>query len=291
MKSFEYVAPRTVKEVVTVLKKHGKKALIVAGGTDLLVKMKGRVIGPDVVVDIKRIAGLSGIKYDKKTGLTLGACVTMRDVEQSPLIRKTYPALAEGAQVVGSVQIRNRATVVGNLCNAAPSADMAPGLLAHGAKVKILGPKGTRSLSLEGFFTGPGKTVLAPGEWVTHVVVPPPAPRTGSAYVRHTIREAMDIAVVGVGVSLTLSPGNGTCKEARIVLGAVAPTPIRAGQAESLLRGQKLTPGLISQAGEAAARDARPISDQRGSAEYRRELTKVMTERMIRQAWGAARKG
>ena len=291
MKSFEYMAPKTIKEVVSALKKHGKKAMIVAGGTDLLVKMKGRALGPDVIVDIKRVPGLDEIKFDKKNGLTVGACVTMREVELSPVVRKHYPGVAEGAEIVGSVQIRNRATIVGNLCNAAPSADVAPGLMVHGAKVKVAGPGGSRTLPLEGFFAGPGRNTLKPGEWVTHVVVPPPPPRTGSAYVRHCTREAMDIAVVGVGASVTLAPKNGVCKEARIVLGAVAPTPIRAPRAEALLRGQKLTDALIAQAGQVASEEARPISDQRGSAEFRRDLTKVMTERMVKQALNAAKKG
>lgn len=292
MKSFEYVAPKTTKEVVSALKRHGKRAMIVAGGTDLLVKMKGRALGPDVVVDVKRVPGLGEIKFDKKNGLTLGACVTMREVERSPVVRRHYAGVAEGAEIVGSVQIRNRATVVGNLCNAAPSADVAPGLMALGAKVKIAGPGGsTRTLPLDQFFAGPGKTVLKPGEWVTHVVVPPPPPKTGSAYLRHTTREAMDIAVVGVGAAVTLTPRNGVCKDARIVLGAVAPTPMRAVRAEGLLKGQKLTADLIEQAAQVASEEARPISDQRGSAEFRRELTKVMTERMVKKAFESAKKG
>jgi carbon-monoxide dehydrogenase medium subunit len=291
VKSFEYVAPKTVKEVVSALKRHGKRATIVAGGTDLLVKMKGRALTPDVVVDIKRVPGLNEIKFDRKKGLTVGACVTMREVELSPIVRKHCAGVAEGAEIVGSVQTRNRATVVGNLCNAAPSADVAPGLMALGAKVKVAGPGGSRTVALENFFTGPGKNILKPGEWVTHVIVPPPPPKTGSAYVRHTTREAMDIAVVGVGAAVTLTPRNGVCKAARIVLGAVAPTPIRAPRAEGLLRGQKLTADLIAQAGQAASEEARPISDQRGSAEFRRELTKVLTERMVTRAYEAAKKG
>ena len=290
MKSFEYVAPKTIKEVTAALKRHGKRAMIVAGGTDLLVKMKGRALGPDVIVDIKRVPGLDEIKFNKKTGLTLGACVTMREAELSPVVRKHFAGLAEGAEIVGSVQIRNRATVVGNLCNAAPSAEVAPGLMALGAKVKIAGPRGVRTLPLDQLFAGPGKNNLKPGEWVTHVIVPSPPPRTGSAYVRHTTREAMDIAVVGVGAAVTLAPKNGVCKDARIVLGAVAPTPIRAPRAESLLKGQKLTADLIAQAGQAASEEARPISDQRGSAEFRRDLTKVLTERMVTRAFEAAKK-
>lgn len=291
MKRFEYVAPKTIKEVTAALKKHGKRAMIVAGGTDLLVKMKGRALTPEVVVDIKRVPGLDEIRFDKRNGLTLGACVTMGEVERSSVVRERYAGVAEGAEIVGSVQIRNRATIVGNLCNAAPSADVAPGLMTLGAKVKIVGPGGSRTVALENFFAGPGRNTLKPGEWVTHVVVPPPPPRTGSAYVRHTTREAMDIAVVGVGAAVTLAPRNGVCKDARIVLGAVAPTPIRAPRAEGLLRGKKLTADLIAQAGQAASEEARPISDQRGSAEFRRELTKVMTERMVARALKAAKKG
>jgi len=291
VKRFEYVAPKTIKEVTAALKKHGKRAMIVAGGTDLLVKMKGRALTPEVVVDIKRVPGLDEIRFDKRNGLTLGACVTMGEVERSSVVRERYAGVAEGAEIVGSVQIRNRATIVGNLCNAAPSADVAPGLMTLGAKVKIVGPGGSRTVALENFFAGPGRNTLKPGEWVTHVVVPPPPPRTGSAYVRHTTREAMDIAVVGVGAAVTLAPRNGVCKDARIVLGAVAPTPIRAPRAEGLLRGKKLTADLIAQAGQAASEEARPISDQRGSAEFRRELTKVMTERMVARALKAAKKG
>jgi len=288
VKSFEYVAPKTIKEVVSALKKHGKKAMIVAGGTDLLVKMKGRALGPDVVVDIKRVPGLDEIKFDKKNGLTVGACVTMRDAELSPVVRKHYPGVAEGAEIVGSVQIRNRATVVGNLCNAAPSADVAPGLIAHGAKVKVAGPGASRTILLEGFFAGPGKNILKPGEWVTHVVVPPPPPRTGSAYVRHCTREAMDIAVVGVGIRLTLAAG-GSIDEARICLGAVAPTVIRAQDAEQALQGQSPSEELFERAAVLAQQSARPISDVRGSAEFRRYLVGAMTKRCLSIALNRAK--
>ncbi len=288
MNRFEYVCPTTIKGVVSILRKHSKRAMILAGGTDLLVKMKDRSITPEVVVDIKRISGLDQIQYDKKKGLSIGACVTMREAENSPILHKHYKALVEGSEIVGSVQIRNRATLVGNICNAAPSADVAPGFIVVGAKVKIAGPKGTRIIQLGRFFTGPGKTILRTGEWVTHILVPSPPPRTGSAYIRHTIREAMDIAVVGVGVALTMSKKNGRCKEAKISLGAVAPTPIRAIRAEKLLRGQELNQKLIEQAARIASEESRPISDQRGSAEFRRDLTRVLTERMVTRAFKAA---
>jgi carbon-monoxide dehydrogenase medium subunit len=251
--------------------------------------MKARQHAPQAVVDIKRIAGFDELRLDAKSGLTIGAAVTMHQLEQHAAARRQYPAVVQGAEVVGSVQIRNRATLVGNVCNAAPSADTAPPLLALGARVRIAGPGGRRSLLLENFFTGPGQTALKPGELVTAVQVPPPQGRSGSAYVRHTTREAMDIAAVGVGVALRLGRRGAVCEEIAIALGAVAPTPMRARQAEKLLRGQELTPERIAAAAECAAGEARPISDVRASAGYRRELVRVLTQRMIAAAREDAR--
>ena len=290
MKSFEYLAPGTIVEAVAALNAH-PKAMVLAGGTDTLVRMKARVWAPDMLVDIKRIPGMTDLNYDRKAGLTIGAAVTMRQVELSETVQKHYPAIAQGAQVVASVQVRNRATLVGNLCNAAPSADTAPGMIVLGAKVRIAGPKGRRSMLLEKFITGPGQTALKPGEMVTAVQVPPPGPRTGSAYARHTPRGAMDIAVVGVGVGVTLAPRTGACEDIKIVLGAVAPTPLRARKAEKALKGQAPTPELIDKAAEMAAEEARPIDDVRASAGYRRDLVRVLTRRMIAAALEDARKG
>jgi len=283
VQAFEYFSPASVREAVEALKSH-PKGRVLAGGTDMLVRMKDRVWRPDAVVDIKRIKGSNELSFDAKTGLKIGSAVTMRQLELAPLVRESYAGLAQGAEVVGSFQIRNLATVVGNVCNAAPSADTAPGLIAFGAKVRIAGPRGRRTLSVERFMTGPGQNALEPGEFVTAIQVPVLPPRTGSAYVRHTIREAMDIAVVGVGAAITLKPRTGACEEIRIVLGAVAPTPLRSAEAESILRGQILTPELIKRAGEAAAEEARPISDVRASAGFRRELVRVLTHRMVAAA-------
>jgi len=290
LKSFDYLAPGTIKEAVAALNAR-PEAMVLAGGTDTLVRMKTRVWAPEMLVDIKRIPGIADLTYDRKTGLTIGAAVTMRQVELSETVQKHYPAIAQGAQVVASVQVRNRATLVGNLCNAAPSADTAPGMIVTGAKVRIAGPKGRRSVLLEKFFTGPGQTVLKPGEMVTAAQVPPPGPRTGSAYARHTPRGAMDIAVVGVGVGVTLAPRTGACEEIKIVLGAVASTPLRVRKAEKVLKGQAPTPELIDQAAEMAAEEARPIDDVRASAGYRRDLVRVLTRRMIAAALEDARKG
>ena len=290
MNAFEYFAPTTMKEAVALLSAH-PNARVLAGGTDMLVRMKGRVWTPDAVVDIARLPGAKALTFDAKRGLALGAGVTMRQVELSALVHQRYAALAQGASVVGSVQIRNLATVVGNVCNAAPSADTAPGLIALNAKVRIAGPNGRRSMLVENFMTGPGKTALNPGELVTGIEMPAPAPRTGSAYVRHTPRSAMDIAVVGVAASVVLASRTGLCQAVRIVLGAVAPTPLRARGAEEMLVGQKPTPEVIEAAAERAAAEAHPISDVRASADFRRYLVGVLTARMVQAACEDAQQG
>lgn len=288
MKSFAYVAPQSVQEAVAALREH-PRAMVLAGGTDTLVRMKARTWTPEMVVDIKRIPGILDLEYDSKTGLTIGAAVTMRQVERSPVIWEHYRALAQGAALVASVQVRNRATLVGNVCNAAPSADTAPGLIALGSRIQIAGPHGQRSMPVEEFFTGPGQTALEPGEMVTALQVPPAGPRTGSAYGRHTPRQAMDIAVVGVGVAVTLTPRTGTCEGIGIVLGAVAPVPLRARKAEALLKDQVPTPELIDQAAEAAVQESQPIDDVRASASYRRDLVQTLTRRMVNAALADAR--
>ncbi len=287
MNNFEYFAPQTVREAVEVLQAH-PDAKLLAGGTDLLVQMKERVRTPGALVDIRRIPGVNELGFEKKTGLTVGAAVTMRQVELLPAAQVHYAGLAEGARVVGSFQIRNLATIVGNICNAAPSADTAPGLIVHRAKVSIAGPNGQREMLVENFMVGPGRTTLKTGDFVIGIQVPVPPPRTGSAYVRHTPRGAMDIAMVGVGAAVTLAPRTRVCQEARIVLGAVAPTPLRARAAERMLKGQRLTDGLIAEAAEVAAAEARPISDVRGSAEFRREMVRVLAGRMVAAAFGNA---
>jgi carbon-monoxide dehydrogenase medium subunit len=211
----------------------------------------------------------------------------MMEVAQSPIIRDHYAAIAEGAALVGSIQTMNMATVGGNLCNAAPSADIAPPLLAFDAEAVILGPSGRRSLPLEEFFFGPGKTALAPDELLAEVRVPVTPAGTGSAYARHTPRKQMDIAVVGVAAALTLSGDR--IERARVALGAVAPTPVRARQAEAVLEGQTLSDEVVARAADAATNECSPISDVRGSAEFRRHIVRVMTERMLQQATERAR--
>lgn len=208
--------------------------------------------------------------------MQIGPTTLQDEVAQSPQIQQLYPALAEAASWVGAVQTRNRATLVGNLCNASPAADTAPALLSYGAQVKIASAQGERTVALEEFFTGPGKTVLQDHELVAEIILPGPRPRTGGSFFRRT-RTAMDIAVVCGAAVLNLA--NGTCEDVRISLGAVGPTPIRAVRAESALRGQSLTESLIAEASRMAAEEARPIDDVRSSAEYRREMVHVLTRR------------
>jgi carbon-monoxide dehydrogenase medium subunit len=276
-----------VDDCIEILSERGGETRLVAGGTDLLPQLKNGLLKPSCVVDLSGIAVLRALHGGNGSGLRLGACVTARAIETDPHIRSAYPALAESGALVGSVQVRNLATVGGNLCNAAPSADMAPPLLALDADAVIAGPDGQRRVPLASFFLGVRKTVLAPGELLLELVVPAPAPRSGGHYLRHTPRRELDIAVVGVASQITLA--DGVCRSARIALASVAPTPVRAVEAEQALVGHEVTPALIGRAAELAVGAARPISDQRGSADFRRHLVQVLTRRTLTTALDRAR--
>jgi aerobic carbon-monoxide dehydrogenase medium subunit len=259
----------------------------VAGGTDLLPQIKNGLIAPAFVVDLSALKELKVLGPDELGSFHIGAAVTARELELDARVRQHYPALAESAALVGSLQIRNLATLGGNLCNAAPSADMAPPLLALEAEAVIAGPKGRRRVAVGQLFTGVRRTVLHPDELMLEIVVPPTPERSGGSYLRHTPRRELDIAVVGVASEIALS--NGVCARARIALAAVAPTPVRATLAEEALEGQPLTGERIEQAAERAVESARPISDQRGSAEFRRHLVRVLTRRTLTIALQRAR--
>jgi len=280
MRRFEYFEPKTLGEAASLLARYAGRAQALAGGTDLLVELKEQLRRADCVVNIKRIPGIDALSFDARDGLRIGALVTAREIEVSPIAIQHYSSLVQAARELGSIQVRNRATIVGNVCRASPSADTLPPLIADGAQVTIHGGSGERRVGLEDFFTGPGKTVLKPDELVTEIRVPAPEPRTGKVYIKHGRRKAMELATVGVAVSLSE-------KDIRIVLGAVAPTPIRARRAEALLRGKTLNDELIEKAAEAAASESRPISNVRASAEYRREMVGVLTRRALQQALGA----
>src|SRR5215470_7615022 len=278
--------PRTVEECIRALAERGPDVKVVAGGTDLIPQMKSGMLKTACVVDLSGVGPLRQMAVANGSGLRIGAAVTARALERDERVQKTYPAIAESGALVGSVQVRNLATLGGNLCNAAPSADMAPPLVALDAEAVITGPKGERRVPIAAFFTGVRRTVLAPDEVLVELAVPNPGAHSGGNYLRHTPRRELDIAVVGVASQLTLA--NGRCTKARIALAAVAPVPLRATAAEQALEGQTVTPDLIKRAADLAVEAARPISDQRGSADYRRHLVRVLTRRTLTTALARA---
>lgn len=284
---FDYLMPRTLEEAAFLLSQHNGEARVIAGGSDLLIKMKRREETPQYLVGLKNIPGLDYVDYDEAQGLRFGPSVTIHAIETSPLVRDRFPILAQAASTIGSAQIRNLGTMVGNLCSAVPSADMAPGLIVLGANLKIASIKGERTVAVEDFFTGPLQTVLASDELVVEVQVPNPPPHSGTVYIKHTLRAAMELAIVGVATLITLDKG--ICSKVKIALGAVAPTPIRVTKAESVLMGKPFSAELVKQAAETASEEARPISDVRASAGYRREMVRVITQRALNQAREGAR--
>lgn len=282
MDTTEYVAPDSLKEAVALLTKHREKATVAAGGTDLLVQMKNSKRSPGVLVNLQNIKELDYIRYTGGKGLEIGALTSVSDVSKSTVIRSRFNVLAQAAGMLGTPAIRDKATVCGNLCNAAPSADMAPAFIVLNARIKIMAKNGTRLVNVADFFTGPGKTAVKPGEIVVAVQVPEMPLGSGAVYLKHTRVKGADLAVVGVA-ALVVMDGD-IIKEVRIALGAVAPTPIRAGEADRLLIGKKLNEKLLEEAGQAAASQAKPIDDVRGSAEYRRKLVVVLVKRAVKQA-------
>jgi carbon-monoxide dehydrogenase medium subunit len=286
VRRFELALPGSVDDCLKLLADRGPEAKLLAGGTDLLPQLKNGLLKPPCVIDLSGVETLRVLARADGKGARVGSAVTARTLEQDRTMRARYPSIAEGGALVGSVQVRNLATVGGNLCNAAPSADMAPPFLALDAEAVIAGPKGQRRVPLTSFFVGVRRTVLEPGELLVELVVPDPGPHSGGTYVRHTPRRELDIAVVGVASQLTLT--NGVCTKARIALAAVAPVPLRATAAERWLEGERPTPERIARAAELAVDAARPISDQRGSADFRRHLVNVLTRRTLTTALARA---
>ena len=282
MKPFRYFAPLTLQEAFGLLSAYRGEARLLAGGTDLLVEMKEKRVVSPYVIDLKRIPGLNRIVLEPRL-LRIGALASIREVEVSPLVKAHAGLLADAAAVLGSLQVRNRGTIGGNLCHASPAADLAPPLIALEAKVKIQGPDAERVEDLEDFFTGSGCTAVKAGEILAEVEIPLPGPRTCGTYLKFSPRKAMDLAVAGVAVVIALSWPDRVCAKARIALGAVAPTPIRARQAEKRLEGKKIDGSLLEEAARIAASEARPISDLRGSAWFRQEMVKVLVKQAVEQ--------
>ena len=302
MKKFDYLRPQTLEEALSLLNQHGKKAKLIAGGTDVIVMIKQKAMMPEVLISLRCIPGLDQIRYDGS--LKIGAMVTHRDIERSEVIRKEFSALTDAADVLGSIQIRNVATIGGNICTAAPSADTATPLLVLGTQVKIKSLSEERTVPIEAFFTGPGETILKKGEMLAELIIPKPLPNTGSAYWKLQRRLALDLPILGVSVLLSLDKGTVscsdmlcttspissilhtmekdelTCKEIRIALGVAAPTPMRALRAENLMRGKKISDELLEEVASTASVEAQPRDSIRGEAWYRKDLIRVLVKRM-----------
>ncbi len=281
--AFEFYQPSTLQEASRLLKDNGPGGRFLAGGTALVIAMKEKGLLPKYIVDLKRVPGLSGIRENSDGSLTLGALTTMYTIETSALIKKKYPFLAQSAAEVGSIQIRNRATIGGNMSNASPSADTSPAFIALGATATVANGSGERKIAIEDFFKGPGQCALNQDEILTEVTIPKTAANLVGEYIKFSPREMMDLAYVGVAVVYNLADDK-KCTGVRIVLGAVAPTPIRAKRAEAALEGQILTEALAEKVGQLAAEEAKPISDVRSSADYRRAMVGTMTKRALLNA-------
>lgn len=289
VRELQYSSPATVDEALELLAESNQDPRVLAGGTDLLIQLRAGARHARHLVDVKRIPEMNVLHADARAGLRIGGAVPCALLVEHPAAGDLYPGLVEAAALIGSTQIQNRATVAGNLCNGSPAADTTPSLLALDASCTIAGPSGRRELAAAELVTAPGRTVLAANELLVEIRVPPPARGTADAYQRLIPRTEMDIAVVGVAVRLTLD-ASGTCRSARIALGAVGPRAFVAEDASASLVGTKIDDAAIAKAGELAAAAAQPISDKRGTAEYRREVTGVLTRRVVADAAQRARK-
>jgi carbon-monoxide dehydrogenase medium subunit len=279
LKEFEYLKPDSIKETISILSQFGEKAQILNGGTDLIVEMRDKIIQPEYLVDIKDIPQLNRTTYNKQDGLNIGATVTLNEISNSKVVQTHFPILIKACRTVGSYQVRNRATLIGNICNASPAADTAPPLLVLEAKVNIIGPTGEKIIPINQFFTGVKKNILKKGEIVISITIPPIKDKWTGVYLKQGRKKEVDLATVGVAVVCIRD-------EIRIALGAVASTPIRAFKTEELLEGKIIDEPLLEKAGKSALAEVSPISDIRSSQEYREEIIKVLVRRAILQAKG-----
>ena len=286
---FEYFAPRSLAEACAFFTAHPQGVSVLAGGTDLLVKMKMRKVVPQYLLNLKTIPGLDAISYREGEGLRIGALATIQAIKNSSLVQRRCPILAQAAAVESSVQIRNLATLGGNSANASPAADAPLALMTAGASVIVVGPAGERVILLEKFSVGPGRTILQPGELIKEVLVPPSPPRTGAAYRKHSLRRT-DIAIVAVSIVLTLSEDL-CCSEIKVGLGSVAPTIIRAPRCEALVKGRRIDEDLANAIAREAVAEAKPISDVRGTAEYRSKAISELARIALLYAARDARMG
>jgi len=284
---FEYARPESVDEAVRLLSEHGEKARVLAGGTDVLVQLRGGFRSADWVVDIKAIPELNEIAWDDSSGLMIGAAVPCYRVYANEDVKKRYPGLVDAASLIGGTQIQGRASLGGNLCNAAPSADAVPAMIVLEATGRVVGPDGERTIAVEDFCAAPGKNVLKPGELLVSLHFPSPKPHSGAHYMRFIPRNEMDIAVAGAGVSVVLD--NGNFASARVALASVAPAPLFVKEAGDALVGQPVNDESIQRAAEIAKQAAKPIDDMRGTTRYRKHLCEVLTRRALHIAVERAR--
>ncbi len=287
MKWFNYTRPKTLQEAAGLMAQHGEQGRPLAGGTDLLVQMRVGRRQPDWVIDVKDVPELNELRLDAQSGLTLGAAVPCHAIYENTEVTRAYPALNDVASMIGGTQIQGRASIGGNLCNAAPSADAIPALIAMGVRCRIVGSGGDREVAVEDFCTAPGQNVLQPGELLVSLHFPPPVANSGAHYLRFIPRNEMDIAVAGAGASVVLE--NGNFQSARIALASVAPTPLFVKEAGDALSGQPVTDESIQKAAMIAKEAARPITDMRGTIAYRKHLCEVLTRRALNVAVERAR--
>ncbi len=284
MQNFDYLAPQSLAEVVTLLSKHNGQAKILCGGTDLLTQLREGRQKASLVIDIKRVPEANQLAYDPGTGLHLGAAVSCFQFCNHPEIAATYPGLVDAVSLIGGVQIQGRASVGGNLCNASPAADTIPALIVHQAAAVIAGPQGFREVAVENFCTAPGCSVLQTGEVLAWLRIPPPPARFGAHYLRFIPRNEMDIAVVGAAASVVLDESGNRFVSARVALAAVAPTPLFVPATGEYLAGREISTEAIERAAQIAREATRPIDDMRGTAAQRRHLTTVLTRRALEKA-------
>ena len=284
MQAFDYVKAGSVSEVISLMAQHNGKARVLAGGTDLLVALREGRTSADLVIDVKKLPELGAVSYSTKTGLSLGASVPCYRLYEDKTVSAAYPGLMDSATIIGGIGVQGRASIGGNLCNASPAADSIPTLIALGAICNIAGPNGTRTLPVEQFCVAPGKNCLGLGEFLVSLSIPAPVAGSGAAYLRFIPRNEMDIAVVGVGASVVLDETRSKFVSARISLGAVAPTPLFVQEAGDALAGLPVNADSIAKAAKIAQDAAKPISDMRGTAQYRKHLAAVMTRRTLEKA-------
>jgi aerobic carbon-monoxide dehydrogenase medium subunit len=284
MRNFEYFSPNTLQEALNLLRTYGDQAKVLAGGTDLFVQMKGEEVKPRYVIDLKKVRELQGIEYLPEGGVMIRPLARITDLASTTAFDGAFSILREAAHTIGSMQIRNRATIGGNVCRAAPSADMVPALLVLNSQIKIIGVGQERWIPIADFFVGPGRTLLQPHEILAAIHIPPPPSEGLGVYLKLGPRQTMDLATVGVAVFLMMDPNDAICRDVRIAVASVAPKPMRVFEAEKALIDNPLSESLISQAAKKVSLESNPITDVYGPDWYKREMVEVLAKRAIFEA-------